>query len=140
MSFQEKTNLATLVILTLVFGGYFAFVFPQIAGAGDVPSAGGVWGLMFALTLLPLVLSVVVITILTVFSPKEAGPGDERDRTIEMRADARAGFMLMVGMIGLMLLLALDTEPFWLANVLLAYMAAAEFIRGLSRAIAYRRS
>jgi hypothetical protein len=140
MSFHEKTNLATLVILSIVFGGYFAFVFPQFAGSDDVPSAGAIWGLMFVLTLLPLLLSTAVMAILAVFSPKEAGLEDERDRTIEMRADARAGFVLMVGMIGLMLLLVRDTEPFWLANALLVYLAAAELTKGLSRAIAYRRS
>lgn len=139
MSFKEKVNLAMLVILAGVFGWYFGVVIPPFAGLDDLPSAGSLWGLMIFFTVLPLTLSVVALIILASLSPKEAGTGDERDRRIEIRAEARSAYVLTVGVIGAIGFLLFDTEPFWVANALLASLAASEIVKAVLRAVAYRR-
>jgi hypothetical protein len=139
VSFQEKSNLAVLAALLLVFGGYFGFVLPGIAGGGTVPPASAVGAVLVGPTVVLAVLLAASHGLIAILSPADAGETDERDQLIQMRADARAGYALVFGVFGVLLLLFLEVEPFWIANALLGAVAASEIVKSLLRAIAYRR-
>jgi hypothetical protein len=139
VSFQEKSNLAVLVALLLVFGAYFGFVLPGISAGGTVPPASAVGAVLIGPTVVLAVLLIISHGIIALLSPDEAGETDERDQLIQMRADARAGYVLVLGVFSVLLLLFLEIEPFWIANALLGAVAASEIVKSLLRAIAYRR-
>jgi hypothetical protein len=139
LSFQEKSNLAVLIALLLVFGAYFGFVLPGIAGGGTVPPASAVGAVLIGPTVVLAVILVISHGIIALLSPEEAGEMDERDQLIQMRADARAGYALVLGVFAVLSLLFLEVAPFWIANALLGVVAASEIVKSLLRAIAYRR-
>lgn len=139
MSFQEKSNLAVLAALVLVFGGYFAIVLPGMALNGATPPAAVVGALLAVMTVVLVVLLVAAHILIAVSAPKDAGKTDERDRVIETRADARASYVLAAGVFGAMAMLWLGIAPFWVANALLGALTASEIAKGALRAVAYRR-
>lgn len=139
VSFQEKSNLAMLAILTLVFGWYFGVVVPPFFDLEVAPPAAAVGGLLIAFTVFLVVLSVVAHIALAALAPSQAGASDERDRTIETRADARSGYVVGVGAVMTLGLLVFGFAPFWAANALLASLAASEIVKAVLRAIDYRR-
>ncbi|MEQ8406364.1 MAG: hypothetical protein RKE49_14805 [Oceanicaulis sp.] len=141
MSFEEKSNLASLAVLVLIFGGYFAKL-GLAAAEGAAP--GAMPGLAFGPVFFGLVVGLVIWMIVThvvlaaLFSREaEAGP-DERDRSIEMRADAEAGYVLGFGVITTLILLITGVSGFWIAHALLGSLVASEIYKGLRRALAYR--
>ena len=139
MSFQEKSNLAMLAIMMAVFGWYFGVVIPPFFALETAPPAAAVGGLLIALTIFLVVLSVAAHIALAALSPAQAGQADERDRVIEIRADARAGYVLGAGAVCTLGLLVFGVAPFWAANALLASLAASETVKAVLRAVAYRR-
>lgn len=139
MSFQEKSNLAVLAAVSLVFGGYFGLVLPVMAVNGVTPPAAMVGGVLAVMTVALIVLLVVAHILIAALAPKEAGREDERDRVIEMRSDARASYVLAAGVFAAMAMLWLEMPPFWVANALLGALTASEIVKGVLRAVAYRR-
>ncbi|WP_375283339.1 hypothetical protein [Marinicauda pacifica] len=139
MSFQEKSNLAILVITAGVFGWYFGIVIPPFFDLETAPPAAAVGGLLIGLALFLVALTVIAHILLAALSPKQADQSDERDRAIETRADARSGYVLAVGAVLSLGLLVFGAAPFWAANALLASLAASEIAKGVLRAIDYRR-
>ncbi|MFW6412780.1 MAG: hypothetical protein ACOC0V_01460 [Oceanicaulis sp.] len=141
MSFEEKSNLATLGVLLLVFGGYFLSL-GLSASSGAVPGAAP--GVAFGPVIVGLTIGLVIWMIVThvvlaiLFSrDAQAGP-DERDRTIERQADAEAGYVLGFGVITTLVLLITDVSGYWIAHALLGALVLSEVYKGLRRAIAYR--
>lgn len=139
MSFQEKSNLAMLAVLAGVFGWYFGVVIPPLARLDPAPPVMAAGGLMITLVIAMIVLSIAAHVVLAAFAPKGADFEDERDKAIERRADARSGYVLAAGVFWALGLLLSGTAPFWVANALLASLAASEIAKGVFRAIAYRR-
>ena len=137
MSFHEKSNIVMLAILAGVFGWYFAGVLPHF-GTLEAPPPAAFGGLLVFLTLLLIALSIVAHVAIKIFAMKESDNADERDRLIEMRADARAGYVLAAGVFGAIALTVMDVAPFWSANALLAALVLSELTKGVLRAWAYR--
>jgi hypothetical protein len=137
MSFQEKSNLAMTVIFALVYGAYFATVLPP-ALAGEA-SLDAVKGLLFGAVVFLVVGGVVTHMLIAIASPKEADAFDERDKLIEMRADARTGYVVCAGALIAMGLALLEADVFWIAHLLLASVVLGELAKGVWRAIDYRR-
>lgn len=141
MSFEEKSNLATLAVLVLVFGGYFAQLGLAALG-GTAPSGlpGIAFGpVFFGLTVGLVIWMVVTHVVLAVLFSKDAEAGaDVRDRDIETRADAGAGYVLGAGVITTLFLLIANVSEYWVAHALLGSMVASEVYKGVRRAVAYR--
>lgn len=137
MSFQEKSNLAMTGIFVLVYGGYFATVLPP-ALAGEASLASVKW-LLFGAVIFLVAGGVIAHILIAVSAPGEADTADERDKLIEMRADARTSYVLGFGALMAMGLALLEFDVFWIAHVLLAALVASELAKGAFRAIDYRR-
>jgi len=136
MSFEEKSNLVVTVIFTLVFGAYFGELAMGVLDGSAQPEP---LGMRFIALTAGLILYLVVAHILVaVFSPEDAEEADERDRYIEMRADARSGYVLGAGAILALNLAWLGHDVYWVAHMVLAGLAGAEIYKGVQRAIDYR--
>lgn len=137
MSFQEKSNLAMTVIFAVVYGAYFFTVLPP-AFAGET-SLEAVKGLLFAAVVFLVAGGVITHILIAVTAPKEADAFDERDRLIEMRADARTGYVVCAGALIALGLALLEADVFWIAHLLLAAVVLGELSKGVFRALDYRR-
>jgi len=136
MSFQEKSNLVVTVIFTLVFGAYFGDL---VMGVIDGSAQPEPLGLRFiGLTAGLIVYVVIAHIIIAIWSPDDAEEADERDKFIEMRADARSGYVLGAGAIIALNLAWLGHDVYWVAHMILAGLAGAEIFKGITRAIDYR--
>jgi len=137
MSFQEKSNLAMTAIFVLVYSAYFVTVIPP--ALQDGPSMEGVGPYLFAAVLFLVFGGIVAHVLIAMTAPNEADAADERDKLIEMRADARSSYVLGTGAI-LALGLALTEQPlFWIVHAVLAGLVLSEIAKGVLRAIDYRR-
>ena len=136
MSFQEKSNLVMTVIIALVYGAYFAVVMPP--ALSDGPSMEQVGPYLFGAVVFLVIGGVVAHILVAMAAPKESDEADERDKLIEMRADARSSYVL-----GAAALLALglgltEQHLFWVVHMILGGLVASELVKGVLRAIDYR--
>lgn len=138
MSFHEKTNLAMLVILSIVFGGYFFTVAGHLFSDAPPPALDAVWGGLLRMVLLLIALIVAFHIVAAMFAPKDSEQPDERDRSIEIRAEARSGVVLAIGIVWALILLFTGVEPYWTAHALMFTLVASEVAKSVMRAIAYR--
>ena len=136
MSFQEKSNLVMTVIIALVYGAYFAVVMPP--ALSDGPSMEQLGPYLFGAVVFLVIGGVVAHILVAMAAPKESDEADERDKLIEMRADARSSYVL-----GAAALLALglgltEQHLFWVVRMILGGLVASELVKGVLRAIDYR--
>ena len=136
MSFQEKSNLVMTVIIALVYGAYFAVVMPPALSEG--PSMEQVGPYLFGAVVFLVIGGVVAHILVAMAAPRDSDEADERDKLIEMRADARSSYVM-----GAAALLALglgltEQHLFWVVHMILGGLVASELVKGVLRAIDYR--
>ncbi len=134
-SFEEKSTWIQLVGTTLVLGGYFVVAGRMLAaGVRELPA------------FVPLfVVAVVVLVALLVAGHVVAAvtgrtdSGDERDRLIGWRAEARSSWLLGVGVLAAITALVLDVDRVWVAHLLLLALFLSELLRFVLQVVSYRR-
>ena len=136
MSFQEKSNLVMTVIITLVFGAYFGDLGMALLRGEAAPTQLGMP--FIGLTAAIIFYSIIAHIVVAIWSPDDAEDADERDKFIEMRADARSGYVLGLGAILALNLAWLGFDVYWVAHMVLAGLAGAEIFKGIQRIIDYR--
>lgn len=137
MSFQEKSTLAMTGVMVLVFGWYFTLVLRELAEtpAGEIAYQG----LMIPVIVLLVVLAAVTHAVIAMSAPADADVRDERDRVIGLRGQRVAGYVLAVGSVSGLGLAMVEADAFWIAQVLLAGLGAAQIAEGLTMLALYRR-
>lgn len=142
MSFNEKSNIAMLATLIIVYGWYFGTAASAILGGGLPPEAA------LAVTNVKMLLTVVAVIAIAIAShiaiaisaPSQADDTmDERDRLIEMRGDQRGSYVLGVFAFMALAVAMLGMPAYLIANTVLAGLVASELVKGVSRMIDYRR-
>ncbi|XBQ15099.1 MAG: hypothetical protein ABL308_09005 [Oceanicaulis sp.] len=136
MSFREKSNLAMLAIFLLAYGWYFMAVTPvALSGA---PSIAEIDGLFLAAIVFLVAGGIVAHILIAIVGKDDEEDADERDRMIEMRADAKTSYVIGAAAIIAMGLALKEFDPFWIAHTILAGLVVAEITKAVLRAIAYR--
>ncbi|WP_323762057.1 hypothetical protein [Maricaulis sp.] len=142
MSFQEKSNIAMLVVTGGTYAWYFASSADVLLGGRDSPvEALALTNMKMLLTVgIIIVASIVAHIAIAIAAPSEANEdADERDKLVEMRGDQRGGFVLAVFALGAMAS-AMTAQPYYLiANLILAGLVASELVKGVSKLVDYRR-
>ncbi|EAP89791.1 MAG: hypothetical protein CMH91_03790 [Oceanicaulis sp.] len=136
MSFQEKSNLVMTVIIALAYGAYFAMVMPPALNEG--PSMEQVGPYLFAAVVFLVIGGVVGHILVAMAAPKESDQADERDKLIEMRADARSSYVLGTAAILALGLALTEQNVFWIVHMILGGLVVSELVKGVLRAIDYR--
>lgn len=136
MSFWEKSNLAMTAIYALAYGWYTAAVLP--GAIADGPSMEILGPYLLGAVLLLVFGGIVAHILIAVTGQKDDDIRDERDRMIEMRADARSSYVLGTGAILALGLALMEQHVFWIVNAVLAGLVLAEIAKGVMRALAYR--
>ena len=136
MSFQEKSAWAMLLIIAGVYGFYFVDVLPE--AMNDPVSLESVAGRLFRMIILLVGLGVVAHIAIAILNPSQSDEADERDRYIEMRADARSSYVMGAGVLTALGMALLEQPIFWVAHVLLAALVLGEMAKSIFRIIDYR--
>ena len=136
MSFPQKSSLATVVALVAVYGCYFAVVGVRLDG--DVEAVAYKPFLVLAVVVLA-VLMAVSHTALALLWPHDADVVDERDRQIGWRSDRVGGYVLAVGVCGVLTLALVEAPHFYIANAALLAWVLAELSGHVTRLALYRR-
>lgn len=136
MTFQAKSTLAMLGILTVVYGWYFATILPV---AGRTPVGEIVYQPLMIVVTIPLVLLAIVAHVaIALAAPREAGLVDERDRLNALRGENVGGFVLGVGVCCGLALAMLGGHTFWIAHTLLGALVLAEIAGAATTLALYR--
>ena len=137
MTFQAKSNLATMLSLILVYGIYFAVI---LDWAADAPVDEISWQPLMLLTILPVtVLAIITHAVLAALSPADARTPDERDQAVDLRGESLGGVVLGVGVVWGLALAAFEANVFWIGQVLLGSLVVAEIAKNARTLILYRR-
>lgn len=146
MSFHEKSNIAMLAAVVLVYGWYFM---QMIAIAGHAPveeevvAFGTIAPKLTITVILIVVISIVAHVAIAVYEKQAYGQVDdkmdERDRLIELRGESRGGVIVSLSVLIAIGMLLIGNGTFWVANTLLAFLVVSEIVKGVSKLIDYRR-
>ena len=99
MSFHEKSLWASLIAVSLVYGGYFISIIPNLLEREHYPVAAA-WPAMIGLTIFIVVVQIVLQLTAAVVSPGTVNdPEDERDKMIDLKAGRYSGVILGAGML-----------------------------------------
>ncbi len=137
MSFEEKSVWVQLVVLLGVLGGYVL-----VAGAmlGRGVTAMGPYVAVFAVATVVIIAAMIVGHIIAaILSRGETEDADERDRLIGWRAESNASWVLGLGVIGSLWLLALGALPVYVGHVLVVSLFASEILKLALAALYYRK-
>lgn len=140
MSFHEKSNLAMLAIMLVVYGWYFVSSIGSIFGGLPPETALAVTNVkMIATVLIVIAASIAAHIAIAIAAPSQADDtADERDKLIEMRGDQRGGFALALFAL-LAMGAAMTAQPYYLvANLILAGLVVSEVVKGISKLVDYR--
>ena len=137
MSFKEKVAWVMLVVMVLVYGGYFQSILGAVSSGadfGEIPYRGA----MLAAVVTVVVLAVVG-TIAVTIAARGDDSSDERDRAIERQGGWLSGIVLYVGVLGALAMAMFEMAHFWIANTLLLSLVLAEIASVILKLTLYRR-
>lgn len=141
MVYEERNSWSALIV-TLVTTVAYVIVVVRTADGGSLTDVE--WWPIMAWTIgvsivASVVLSVVWGIIAGMVDPDEAGEFDERDRDISRMGERVGRFFVVVGGLGVIVLSALNADPFWIANTMFFGFALAAIVGGVASVTAYRR-
>ncbi|BDW98740.1 hypothetical protein [Maricaulis maris] len=142
MGFQEKSNIAMLVLTGGVYAWYFISSAGVLFGGSVSPEeALALTNLKMLVTVGAIIIASIIAHIaIAIAAPSDANEdADERDKLVEMRGDQRGGLVLALFALAAMAS-AMMAQPYHLiANLVLAGLVAGELVKGVSKLIDYRQ-
>ena len=137
MSFEEKRAWIYAVVALVVPAVYFVVVLGRLRESSAAEVAY-VWPLVIA-TGAAMVLNMVATIAAGAVAPKEVGPRDERDVSLDRRGEY-VGFHVisLVVLVPLGLAMA-DVEQFWIANAIYLAFVLSAVASAVVKIVGYRR-
>lgn len=137
MSFHEKSAWAMFAIMLAVYGWYFVVLFDRL---DDQELREVAYRGMLLTTVLALVfVAIASHVVLAVINPKETERADVRDREINRFGEYVGGYVLGAAAAVALFMAVLETDHFWIANMILAGMVLSELVSLGTRLVLYRR-
>lgn len=134
-SFLERSVWIQLVSMIVVLGGYFAVASRMLsAGVLALPAYVPVFAASVAAMVAVMVVGHVVAAIAS-----RPDDGDERDRLIAWRAEARSGWLVGAGVLTGVSAMILSLPNAWVAHLLLLSLFLSEVLKLVLQLVDYRR-
>lgn len=134
-SFEEKSVWIQVVSLVVALGGYLVAAF-WMAREG-VTELAAYMPLFVAAVVVQVILLIVGHTVAAIAQKPEHA--DERDRLIAWRAEARSSWLLAVGVLAAVSMLAMGIAALWVAHVLIVALFVSTLLGYVLQMIDYRR-
>jgi cell division protein FtsW (lipid II flippase) len=137
MSSEEKS---VWVQLVLAIGTYTAYLIIVLGRAASTPLTE----VDYAPTLLwtigvSIVASIVVTVVVGMFSPRDAGKKDQRDKQISRFGEYTGHWFLVAGALAALLMALVQFDQFWIANVIYLAFVLSMILSSVVKIVAYRR-
>ena len=147
MSYQEKTNIVSLLCAVIIFALYFYFVRQNYqaglyAGAQGNALIGKSFLWLMAGGVILNIVAHIGFNIIYAIIKGEVNPSfvvDERDKLIELRALRLAYHTFAVGFVIAMIALTFEQSVFVVFNIIIPSCALAAFAEGIMQIYLYRR-
>jgi hypothetical protein len=137
MSSEEKSAWVMLVVSVAGYATYAIIVAAQAASVSMMDTA---WVPTMLWTIGGGIVAGMVLNIAWgMFSPKDAGRKDQRDRQITRFGDSIGQSFVIIGGIAALVLAMTEAPYFWIANVIYLAFVLSAFLGSLARLVAYRR-
>lgn len=137
MSYEEKGTWAYLVTSVAVWVGYVAVVLTRADGR-PVHEVAFVAPLLWAVGISVLA-TVVGRVAAEIVRPSESHQADVRDRDVARFGGYVGGLVLSVLVAGVLALVLLEAERFWIANAIYLAFVVQAAVSSAVRLVAYRR-
>ena len=137
MSFEEKSAWIMGVVAVGAYGVYLAIVL-GMAGTMPLVDVPYVAPLLWTVGA-SIALSIALHILMGIFSPKEAGKKDQRDREIYRFGEYIGQSFLVIGGVAVLLMAMLEADHFWIANVIYLAFFLSAILGSVAKIVAYRR-
>ena len=137
MSFEEKSAWIMGVVAAGSYGVYLAIVL-GLAGTMPLVDVPYVAPLLWTVGA-SIALSITLHILMGIFSPKEAGKKDQRDREIYRFGEYIGQSFLVIGGVAVLLMAMVETDHFWIANVIYLAFFLSAILGSVAKIVAYRR-
>ncbi|MEW9872064.1 hypothetical protein [Arthrobacter sp. HS15c] len=137
MSFEEKSAWIMGVVAVGSYGVYLAIVL-GLAGTMPLVDVPYVAPLLWTVGA-SIALSIALHILMGIFSPKEAGKKDQRDREIYRFGEYIGQSFLVIGGVAVLLMAMLEADHFWIANVIYLAFFLSAILGSVAKIVAYRR-
>ncbi|PRY69925.1 hypothetical protein B0I08_10147 [Glaciihabitans tibetensis] len=137
MSFEEKKAWAYAAIAVIGYSVYLAMVFT--AGSFRPLTEVDYAPLMLATIGGAIVAGILTGIAIAVAAPKNERQADQRDREIERLGEHVGQAFIVLGGVGALVLAMLQSEYFWIANLLYLGFVLSAVVGSAARLAAYRR-
>ena len=137
MSFEEKSAWIMGVVAAGSYGAYLAIVL-GLAGTMPVIDVPYVAPLLWTVGA-SIAVSIVLHAVMGIFSPKDAGKKDQRDREIYRFGEYIGQSFVVIGGVAALLMAITETDHFWIANVIYLTFVLSAILGAVAKIVAYRR-
>ena len=137
MSFEEKSAWIMGVVAVGSYGVYLAIVL-GLAGTMPVAELPYVAPLLWTVGA-SIAASIALHILLGIFSPKESGKKDQRDREIYRFGEYIGQSFVVTGGVAALLLAMAEVDHFWIANVIYLTFVLSAILGSVADIVAYRR-
>ena len=138
ISFKEKSIWASSIITIIIFGYYFIRVFSAL----KQPQADStnLIALFIGAIIVMIILEITIHIILGIINNKDANEtGDERDKSIDLKATKTSYYILILGVFQAVACLLMTKSPIMIANIVLLFFVIAEIVGDSIRLYYYRK-
>jgi hypothetical protein len=137
MSFEEKSAWIMGLAAVASYGVYLAIVLGR-AGSTSLAEVPYVAPLLWTIGA-SIAASIALHTLIGIFSPREAGKKDQRDREIYRFGEYIGQSFLVVGGVAALLMAMAEWDHFWIANVIYLAFVLSAILGSVAKVVAYRR-
>lgn len=137
MSFEEKSAWIMGVVAAGSYGVYLVIVL-GLVGRMPVAEVPYVAPLLWTIGA-SIAVSIALHILLGIFSPKEAGKKDQRDREIYRFGEYIGQSFVVIGGVAALLLAMAEVDHFWIANVIYLTFVLSAILGSVAKIVAYRR-
>ncbi|KRE70364.1 hypothetical protein ASG77_15985 [Arthrobacter sp. Soil762] len=137
MSFEEKSAWIMGVVAVGSYGVYLTIVL-GLAGTMPLVDVPYVAPLLWTVGA-SIALSIALHILMGIVSPKEGGKKDQRDREIYRFGEYIGQSFLVIGGVAVLLMAMVETDHFWIANVIYLAFFLSAILGSVAKIVAYRR-
>ncbi|UVJ39940.1 hypothetical protein [Arthrobacter sp. CJ23] len=137
MSFEEKS---AWIMGLLAIGAYSAYLVIVFGMAASTPLVEAPYVAPLLWTIgASIVVSIVLHIVVGIFSPKEAGKKDQRDKEIYRFGEYIGQSFVVIGAVAALLMAMAELGHFWIANVIYLAFVLSAILGSVAKIVAYRR-
>jgi len=85
------------------------------------------------------IVMIVLLIVVAIASPKDAGKSDQRDKEIYRRGEYIGQSFVVVGGVAALIMAMIELEHFWIANALYLSFTLSALLGSIAKIMAYRR-